>query len=183
MTGGGAGSCTPVVVFRAPRAEDVALLTAVMNLPGVRAGTLRLPFTTEAFARRRLFDGPETHHSIIGELDGKAVAWGTLERKTGRMAHVGHLHLAVHDDHWGRGIGTGLMRAMMDLADNWLGLRRLQLDVLADNERAIRLYERLGFEREGVMRGEVLRDGALVDTLMMGRLIDPAPYRSQRGLP
>ncbi len=33
------------------------------------------------------------------------------------------------------------------------------------------------------MRGEVLRDGALVDTLMMGRLIDPAPYRSQRGLP
>ncbi len=164
-------------LFRAPRAEDVAALTAVMNLPGVRAGTLRLPFTTEDFARKRLVDGPATNHSIIADVDGAAVGWGTLERKVGRMAHVGHLHLAVHDSYWGRGIGSGLMRAMIDLGVNWLGLRRLQLDVLADNDRAIRLYERLGFEREGLMRGEVLRDGAFVDTLMMARLVDAAPHR------
>jgi hypothetical protein len=58
---------------------------------------------------------------------------------------------------------------VIDLADNWLNLRRLGLTVFADNPRAIGLYESLGFQREGVMRefgfkpGEVSRcrgDGA-----------------------
>jgi putative acetyltransferase len=62
------------------------------------------------------------------------------------------------------------MRAGVDLADNWLNLTRLELEVYTDNEAAIRLYERFGFEVEGTLRQHAFRDGQYVDSHMMGRL-------------
>lgn len=49
-----------------------------------------------------------------------------------------------------KGIGTALLQEIVDAADNWLGFRRLELAVFADNAPAIRLYEKFGFEREGI---------------------------------
>jgi putative acetyltransferase len=62
------------------------------------------------------------------------------------------------------------MRAAVELADRWLNQTRLELEVYVDNEPAIRLYERYGFEREGLMRQYAYRDGELVDALLMGRI-------------
>jgi putative acetyltransferase len=63
-----------------------------------------------------------------------------------------------------------LLSAIIDLADNWLNLKRLELSVYTDNIRAIALYERFGFEREGLCRAYAWRDGAYVDSLAMARL-------------
>lgn len=63
-----------------------------------------------------------------------------------------------------------MMAALLDAADNWLDLKRLELTVFADNAAAIALYEKLGFEREGVLRSYAFRDGAYVDVLAMARL-------------
>ena len=60
------------------------------------------------------------------------------------------------------------------MADNWLDIRRLDLTVYTDNDRAIALYERFGFAREGTLRADSYRDGRYVDVLLMARL---------RGLP
>ena len=76
----------------------------------------------------------------------------------------------MHDDWQGKGVGKELMRAIVDLADNWLNLTRLELEVYADNEPALRLYERFGFEVEGRLRQHALRDGQFIDSIMMGRL-------------
>ena len=78
--------------------------------------------------------------------------------------------MAVHDAFTGRGVGTAMMAAALDLADNWLNLRRVELKVYADNARAIALYERFGFEREGRLRDYAWRAGAYVDSLAMARL-------------
>ena len=48
-----------------------------------------------------------------------------------------------------RGVGTALIAAVIDLADRWLNLKRLELQVWSDNHRAIALYERFGFRSVG----------------------------------
>jgi putative acetyltransferase len=60
----------------------------------------------------------------------------------------------------------------VDLADNWLNLTRLELEVYADNEAAIHLYKRFGFEEEGHLRQHAFRDGQYVDSIVMGRLLN-----------
>ena len=59
---------------------------------------------------------------------------------------------------------------MVDLAERWWNVRRLELNVYADNAGAITLYERFGFEREGVHQAYAWRDGAYVDSLSMARV-------------
>jgi putative acetyltransferase len=78
--------------------------------------------------------------------------------------------MTVHDAWAGRGVGTAPMAAAVDLADNWLNLRRIELTVYVDNEPAIRLYRRFGFEVEGTAIGYSFRDGEFVDAHMMARL-------------
>ena len=168
----------PDLVIRAPEPGDVRALTALANLPGVRAGTLRLPHTGEDLVRRRLLERGPDAHVIVGALGGEPVATATLLRGSGRRAHAGEVFLMVHDAHWGRGIGTRMLGALTELADRWLGLVRLGLEVSVDNARAIRLYERAGFEVEGTLRADVLRDGALIDSHVMGRLRAPPARRA-----
>ena len=62
----------------------------------------------------------------------------------------------------------------LELADGWLNLTRVELNVWPDNEPALRLYRRFGFEVEGTLRQYALRDGRLVDAVLMSRL-RPAP--------
>lgn len=78
--------------------------------------------------------------------------------------------MAVRDDWHGRGIGTALMEAAIDMADNWLNLARLELTVFLDNAPAIGLYEKLGFTTEGTLANYAFRDGEYVDCLTMARL-------------
>ena len=85
--------------------------------------------------------------------------------------------MAVHDAYAGRGAGTALLRALIDQADRWLNLTRIELTVWSDNDRAIGLYERFGFEREGLLRAYAWRDGGYVDALAMARLRPPATQR------
>jgi putative acetyltransferase len=93
-----------------------------------------------------------------------------LSREENRRSHVGSIGMAVHDAYAGRGAGAALMAAVLDLADNWLQLKRIELTVYADNPRAIALYERFGFEREGLCRAFAWRDGAYADAVAMARL-------------
>ncbi len=78
--------------------------------------------------------------------------------------------MAVRDDWQGKGVGTALLQAAIDLADKWLNLTRLELEVFTDNEPAIRLYKKSGFTIEGTLVGFAYRDGQYVDTYMMARL-------------
>ena len=158
------------LVLRAARPQDAEALVAMMNLPGFRWGTTRLPFQSPEEVRdgleKRLPDGCKLVALAGGELVGTA----SLSRSTGRRAHIGGIGMGVHDDWVGHGIGTALMSALVDFADAWLGLLRLELDVNVDNVPALALYRRFGFEVEGTHRGHVLRGGQFVDGYSMARL-------------
>jgi putative acetyltransferase len=87
-----------------------------------------------------------------------------------RRKHAGSIGMVVHDAHAGKGIGSALLAEICDQADRWLNLARLELTVWTDNARAIGLYEKFGFEQEGVLRSYAWRDGAYADALCMARL-------------
>jgi putative acetyltransferase len=160
-----------VVVVRAQEPEDVAALTEVLNQPRAIWGTLQLPYTSLAGRKARWEARPARWGDLrlVALVEGKIVGSLGLDRFEGRRSHAAAFGMAVHDDYTGRGVGSALMQAMIDHADRWLGLKRLELTVWTDNHRAIALYERFGFEREGVLRDYALRDGVFVDALAMAR--------------
>ena len=80
--------------------------------------------------------------------------------------------MAVRDEWQGKGVGTALMRAAVDLADRWLNVSRLELEVYTDNEPAVRLYKKFGFVVEATLRAFAYRDGGYVDAYSMARLRD-----------
>ena len=90
-----------------------------------------------------------------------------------RMRHGAELGILVHTDYQNQGVGTALMKTVLNLADNWLMLVRVELEVFADNERAIHLYEKFGFKKEGLLRMSVVRDGQYRDNYKMARLRTP----------
>ncbi len=160
----------PGLIVRAACADDVRAFCDMANEPGYRHGTLRPPFQTLEFTRR-WFDGLGGNDVVVvAELDGQVVGSAGLHRQTGRRSHAGLIGMGVRDSWQHRGVGTALLRALVDSADNWLDIRRLELTVYADNVPAIALYEGFGFEVEGRMRAHSFRDGSYVDTLMMARL-------------
>jgi putative acetyltransferase len=158
------------LIIRAREPDDWQEIAALRQLPRVRWGTLALPFVSEDATRRFLENPPDGHTGIVAALDGKLVGTADVTRDKGRRAHVGHIGICVHDDFHRRGIGARLMAALVDTADNWLNLRRLELAVYVDNAPAIRLYEKFDFAVEGTRRAVAFRDGAFVDDFMMARL-------------
>jgi putative acetyltransferase len=159
------------LVIRALRAEDAEGMAVLANLPNYRCGTLRLPYETPDFWRRRIERADPGGLGLVAVLDGMIVGSARLQRKSGRCAHVGDLGMGVHDDFCRRGIGTALAAAVIEAADRWLAIKRLQLTVYSDNASAIALYRKFGFEVEGTFGAFAFRDGAYVDALAMARIV------------
>ncbi len=103
---------------------------------------------------------------------GRAVGFviGTRGRNN-RNRHAAHLAIGIAKTHGGKGIGTRLMAAIEVWARS-AGVLRLDLRVMINNEAAIALYLRSGFCIEGRARGEFLVGGKLVDTYVMGKILD-----------
>ena len=161
----------PVVTIRGGSADDWEALHAISSQPSVIWGTMQIPHPSADWNRERVQERtPPRFWNLVAEVDGELVGVLGHQRGEHNRAHVGHVGMMVHVDYQGMGIGSALMEAAMDLADNWLGLTRLQLEVYPDNPPAIGLYRKCGFETEGLFRSLAYRDGHYVDTLVMGRL-------------
>jgi L-phenylalanine/L-methionine N-acetyltransferase len=158
------------LLIRALEPDDAADIARLQAMPGYRFGTLRPPYPT-ASAVRKLFERMGPDDLLLGVfLDGRLAATGGLHRQSGRRRHVAVIGMGVADDLAGKGFGTALLQALLEAADKWLDVKRVELTVFVDNDRAIRLYERHGFVREGAMRAYAFRDGQYVDTIAMARL-------------
>jgi len=70
----------------------------------------------------------------------------------------------------GKGVGSRLLQAVLEISDRWCNIHRLELHVFSDNQPAISLYKKFGFEKEGTLRAYVFRDGNYADVDVMARL-------------
>jgi tRNA (adenine37-N6)-methyltransferase len=88
-------------------------------------------------------------------------------------SHVGYFGIGVAPEWRGMGLGTLLMQAVMAEAERYLrGLRLIQLDVFANNERGSQLYRKLGFTEYARLPGAVHHRGNYVDLISMYRNVD-----------
>jgi putative acetyltransferase len=158
------------LVVRAARPGDAEAIAALINRPGFRWGTLRAPFTTPETVASWLGTPQPGSLSLVATVADLIVGQAGLAGQSGRRAHVGRIGMGVDDDWTGRGVGTALLRALLDAGEEWLGLTRIELTVFCDNAAAIALYRRFGFEIEGTHRRFALRAGRLVDAYAMARL-------------
>lgn len=93
--------------------------------------------------------------SLVAEEDGRMVAEASLYRQRhGWMAHVGEVRVSVDRAHRGRGLGFVLARELVRLARD-LGLEKLVAQMVETQVAARRVFERLGFAPEAVLRGHV----------------------------
>ena len=163
------------LTIRRAEPDDCSALYEMFTSPKLYANTLQLPYPSREQWRQRLTDTGDGTYHLVAVVDGRVVGMlGLHTFPRPRRNHAAAVGLTVHDEWHGKGVGSALMRAGLDLADNWLGLTRLELEVYTDNEPAIHLYERFGFEREGLLRRHAYRDGRYVDAYPMARLRPPA---------
>lgn len=159
------------LIIRRAEPEDFRGLQRIHDQPRAVWGTLQLPFQSAQLWRRRLEEqSGNQYHLVACDAEEIVGCVGLTTERSPRRRHVATLGMVVHDDWQGRGIGSTLLRAAVDLADRWLSLTRLELTVYADNEPALRLYRKFGFAVEGRLARYAFRDGAFVDALTMARL-------------
>ena len=159
------------ILVRRCEPGDFRAVHLVYSSPLAVAGTLDVPFTSEHKWREELARERNGSFPIVACIDGEVVGHLALSvYMSPRTRHSGHFGIAVRDDWRGQGVGTALMEACVDLADNWLNLMRLDLRVYVDNAPAIVLYRKFGFEIEGTHRRFAYRDGEYVDAHVMARL-------------
>ena len=158
------------IIVRAVRLSDAEEITDLLNLPGYRAGTLRPPYQTVEQVRKHVENPSPGALNLVVTQDGKIVGNGGLNRFTGRRQHAAGIGMGVHDDFTGRGFGRILLGAMVDAADDWLDIKRLELTVYTDNDVAIGLYRKFGFERECLLKAFGFRSGTYVDAYAMARV-------------
>lgn len=146
-------------------------LAALYNEPAVCRQVLQMPFQSVEAWRNKLVTDNERRLQLVALHGGEVVGQLGLEQYLRvRQSHVGSFGMGVAPVWQGKGVGSRLLSAALDVADNWMNLHRVELTVYADNEAAHNLYRKFGFEVEGRLRDYALRDGVFVDALSMARL-------------
>ena len=161
----------PSIIIERFAEAHVEGVTALYNDPAVARQVLQMPFQSSAVWRKRL--APDNEHAVqlVALHQGQVIGNIGLEQFSRiRRSHCAHIGMGVAQAWQGQGLGSRLLATALDLVDNWMNVSRVELTVYADNEAAIALYRKFGFETEGLLRQYAMRDGRHVDALAMARL-------------
>ena len=161
-----------MITIRAGEPDDYEAVHRILSGPRAMRNTLQVAYTSLEFWKKRLAAPADGFYGLVACAGAEVI--GQLGLHTAplrpRRRHAGQLGMAVRDDWQGKGAGTALLQAAIEMSDNWLNLTRLELEVFTDNAPAIRLYRKFGFEIEGTLREFGFRDGVYADAYTMARL-------------
>ncbi len=166
------------LLIRPVRLNDAEDINEMRRQIEVRNNTLSLATETILFTEAFLRSMGVDDHVLVAETDGKVIGMiGLHVFKNARQRHIASLGMMVRTEYQGDGIGKKLMESILDLADNWLMLVRIELDVTENNERAINLYRSFGFEIEGKKKYSIIKNGRYADLFMMARYTLPSQFK------
>ena len=154
--------------------EDAEELLAMLKQVGGESDNLSfgpegLPFSVED--ERAFLAGlqdSDTSAFFVAKKDGKIVGNASFMSMNGpRVSHRGELGMSVLRSEWGKGVGSALVKAVIDFARHTVRAEIISLEVRSDNTRAIRLYEKYGFEKIGQFKGFFKINGEHIDFDLM----------------
>ena len=159
------------ITIRSAEPGDYEAIQKIFLGPKVIWGTLQMPYPSIETWRKRLAEPPAGIYELVACSDLEVV--GRLDIYTfpnrPRRRHVGQIGMSVRDDFQGQGVGSALLREAVQMADNWINLQRLELEVFCDNEPAVHLYKKFGFKIEGTLERYAFRAGQYEDVFSMAR--------------
>ena len=154
--------------------EDVDALYQLRNSQDVLRS---LGGFSKGYSRRSLVEWIEMHRNCADEA-----LWAIALKDSDRcVGHVGlyridhrvrkaEFGIAIDASQQGKGFGRQATSAVLQFGFDELNLNKIDLSVLTTNIRAINLYERMGFRKDGILRDEQFRNGQYVDVLLMSIL-------------
>jgi len=165
------------VILRTPRKEDLEDLMELINsLVDEKAEIARAEKVTreeEVEWLPKMLAGLEKNEQffLVAEVDRKLVASSDIHLLRGDETHVGVLGIVVKSGFRDLGIGTEMMKTLVEQATA-LGLKVLTLQVFATNRRAVHVYEKTGFVQTGTVPKKHFREGQYIDEIIMTKLIE-----------
>ncbi len=156
------------------RAQDILsyLKTVGAETDNLTFGAEGLPVSIEA-EQGFIADVNASEKSVMivaldnGEIVGLASLNGNVRE---RMKHRASLAISVRKSHWGQGVGSKMLQYLVDFAKE-VGVEIISLEVRQDNKRAIALYEKFGFEKNGEFKGFFKINGEYIDFYLMNLYI------------
>lgn len=167
-----------MVVLRTIRAEDAQQFLALcrqldqethfmMLEPGERTTTV----DQQRERINRVLAQPN-QTILVAEEDGELIGYisgmGGDYRRNWRTVHI---VIGILQRYSGQGIGKRMFQMLEEWAKSQ-SMHRLELTVMTHNQRGIALYQRMGFQVEGVKRDDLFVDGGYIDQYMMAKLLD-----------
>lgn len=130
-------------------------------------------FIAEEGFRRLIAEDTENTRNLflVAVVNGSPVGYSRCESSPlKRFSHKVEFGVCVLKDYWGHQIGKNLLERSIHWAD-FNGIKKITLNVLETNKKAIQLYKVSGFEVEGILRQDkFLSDGKYYNTIVMGRI-------------
>ena len=168
-----------LVSLRPPRPDDRELLARLRNDPALQSGLLALPRANSSRRVDEWVEGvladPASLFFVIAPRPGDSAAGFVQLRKMDFVHRHGELGIALAQESRGKGCAAAAIRLVERHARAVFGLRKVVLQVLASNRRAVALYQRCGYGPAGVLRLHFYHDGGFHDVALMEHLLGDEP--------
>jgi RimJ/RimL family protein N-acetyltransferase len=163
-----------VLMIRNAEVEDACAIIEYLNIVGGEsdnllfgAGEFRLNVDQE---RAYIEDLSKDENSLmlVGVIENKVVSVALITGSNKkRIQHNKDLSISVKKEYWNSGVGYAMMVQLVDFAKRNQSIKNVSLGVRATNQYAIKLYEKLGFERIGIHKNFFCIDGNYYDEILM----------------
>lgn len=173
------------VYLRPVEKEDLSKFYLWYNDPEIRGLTGEVlptsPAGAQAYLEKLQSDDPSrVWFSIVLHENDQLIGETGLLRMFPAWRQTDMSIILGEKSAWGKGYGREAMELMLDYAFGYLNFHRVSIGVVGSNVRALRFYEQVGFQREGVLRDGYYFDHRYQDFVMMSLL--EGEYRSARGM-
>ncbi|MCY9592983.1 N-acetyltransferase [Paenibacillus chitinolyticus] len=164
------------VSFRKTTEEDAAVYHTWRNdMEVMRTTNPSLDLFTYAETRQFveqviLGSGTSKSYMILDKLSERPIGITSLIQLDFKNRSAECILDIGEKEFWGKGYGNESLRLLLNYAFHELNLHRVSLRVFAFNDKAVALYEKIGFKREGISRQALFREGQWHDLLHMGIL-------------